>query len=135
MIRCIERMGAQCANIAKLVPLSGDRAPKDEQLLEAIERMGRLAREEVTQAKEAYVKRNAALAADLVAKDAGIARLNREIFNRAVEIGNDIDVREWAMLMILVARALERIADNAVAIAEQTVFVVSGLFREFSQRK
>ncbi len=135
MIRCIERMGAQCANIAKLVPLSGDRAPKDEQLLEAIERMGRLAREEVTQAKEAFVKRNAALAADLVAKDAGIARLNREIFNRAVEIGNDIDVREWAMLMILVARALERIADNAVAIAEQTVFVVSGLFREFSQRK
>jgi phosphate transport system protein len=34
--------------------------------------------------------------------------------------------------MILVARALERIADNAVAIAEQAVFIVTGLFREFS---
>ncbi len=36
------------------------------------------------------------------------------------------------MCMILVARCLERIGENAVAIAEQTVFVVSGLFREFS---
>jgi phosphate transport system protein len=132
IIRCIERMGAQCANIAKLVPLSSDRAPKDKQLLEAIQRMGQLARHELTQAKEAFITRDATLAQDLVAKDAGIARLNRELFNRAVEIGDDIDVREWAMFMILVARALERIADNAVAIAEQTVFVVTGLFREFT---
>ena len=34
--------------------------------------------------------------------------------------------------MILVARALERIANNAVDIAEQTVFLVIGLFREFA---
>ena len=34
------------------------------------------------------------------------------------------------MFMILVARCLERIAENAVFIAEQTVFVVIGLFRE-----
>ena len=62
----------------------------------------------------------------------GIGPLNREIFNRAVEIGDHIDAREWAMFMILVARAVERIADNAVEIAEQTVFVVTGLFREFT---
>jgi phosphate transport system protein len=130
IVRCIERIGAQCANIAKLVPLSGDQAPRDKQLLLAIERMGQLARHELTQAKEAFITRDGALAQDLVAKDAGIARLNRELFNRAVEIGEDIDVREWAMFMILVARALERIADNAVAIAEQTVFVVTGFFRE-----
>jgi len=36
------------------------------------------------------------------------------------------------MLMILVARALERIGDNAVDIGEQVAFVVTGLFREFS---
>ena len=33
--------------------------------------------------------------------------------------------------MTLVARALERVGDNAVDIGEQMVFVVSGLFREF----
>ena len=36
------------------------------------------------------------------------------------------------MTMVLVARALERIGDNAVDIGEQTAFVVTGLFREFS---
>ena len=34
------------------------------------------------------------------------------------------------MFMILVARCLQRIAENTVFIAEQTVFVVIGLFRE-----
>ena len=34
--------------------------------------------------------------------------------------------------MMLVARALERIGDNAVDIGEQVAFVVTGLFREFS---
>jgi phosphate transport system protein len=34
--------------------------------------------------------------------------------------------------MVLVARCLERVGDNTVDIAEQTVFVVTGLFREFS---
>ena len=36
------------------------------------------------------------------------------------------------MFMILVARCLERIGDNTVDIAEQAVFVVTGLFREFA---
>jgi phosphate transport system protein len=36
------------------------------------------------------------------------------------------------MFMILVARALERVGDNTVDIAEQVVFVVTGLFREVS---
>jgi phosphate transport system protein len=41
-------------------------------------------------------------------------------------------MREWAMFMILVARCLERVGDNTVDIAEQVVFVVTGLFREVS---
>jgi phosphate uptake regulator len=34
------------------------------------------------------------------------------------------------MSLILVARCLERIAKNTIFIAEQTVFVAIGLFRE-----
>jgi phosphate transport system protein len=132
IIRCVERMGDQCVNIAKLVPLSGYEAPKDKDILDTIERMGQLARSEVMQAKDAYATRNVELANDLVRQDSEINRLNREIFRRAVECGDDIDMREWAMYMILVARALERIGDNAVDIAEQVVFVVTGLFRELS---
>ena len=132
VIRCIERMGDQCANIAKLVSLSGYDAPKDEAIVGTIERMGRLARSQVLEANEAFATRNVALAQDLVRLDGEINRSNREIINRAVDIGDDLDVREWAMFMILVARCLERIAGNTVDIAEQTVFIVTGLFREFA---
>jgi phosphate transport system protein len=132
MIRCVERMGDQCVNIAKLVPLSGYEAPKDKNILDAIERMGQCARSQVSQSKEAFASRNVNLAQDLVRQDSEINRLNREIFKRAVEIGDEPEVREWAMFMILVARCLERVGDNTVDIAEQTVFVVTGLFREFA---
>jgi phosphate transport system protein len=132
MIRCVERMGDQCVNIAKLVPLSGYEPPKDKDILDSIERMGQLARDQVTQARDAFAKRNVELAQDLVRQDAEVNRLNREIFRRAVEVGDDLEVREWAMFMILVARCLERVGDNTVDIAEQTVFVVTGLFREMA---
>src|SRR6202451_2474556 len=133
VIRCVERMGDQCVNIAKLVPLSGYETPKDKDILDSIERMGRLARSQVSQSKQAFAGRNTELAQDLVRQDTEINQLNREIFRRAVEIGDNLDMREWAMFMILVARCLERIGDNTVDIAEQTVFVVTGLFREFSE--
>ena len=115
------------------VPLSGYETPKDKDILDAIERMGRLARSQVSQAKQAFAGRNVELAQDLVRQDMEINRLNREIFRRAVEIGDNLDLREWAMFMILVARCLERVGDNTVDIAEQVVFVVTGLFREFAE--
>jgi phosphate transport system protein len=94
--------------------------------------MGAYARSEVVQSKAAFAGRDVGLAEDLVRQDREINRLNREIFRMAIEIGDDPDTREWAMHMILVARALERIGDNAVDIGEQVAFVVTGLFREFS---
>src|ERR1700730_6180612 len=91
VIRCVERMGDQCVNIAKLVPLSGYEQPKDKDILDDIEKMGQLARSLLSQAKESFAERNAATAQDLVRQDAEINRLNREIFKRAVEGGDVLD--------------------------------------------
>jgi phosphate transport system protein len=132
VIMRIERMGDQCVNIAKLIPLSGHEPPVRREVLEALAKMGAFARSEVVQSKAAFAGRDIGLAEDLVRQDREINRLNREIFRLAIEIGEDPDTREWAMHMILVARALERIGDNAVDIGEQVAFVVTGLFREFS---
>jgi phosphate transport system protein len=132
VIKHAERMGDQCVNIAKVMPLVGHEPPVDAELLERIFKMARLARSEVAQAKQAFTLRDVSLAQDLVRQDEEINALNREVFRRAVEIGTDEDRREWAMTMMLVARALERIGDNAVDIGEQVAFVVTGLFREFS---
>jgi phosphate transport system protein len=132
MIKHIERMGDQCVNIAKLIPLSGHEPPVHREMLDALARMGAFARSEVIQSKAAFAARDVGLAEDLVRQDREINRLNRDIFRLAIEIGDDPDTREWAMHMTLVARALERIGDNAVDIGEQVAFVVTGLFREFS---
>jgi phosphate transport system protein len=127
-----ERMGDQCVNIAKVLPVVGNDPPTDRSMIERVLKMGALARSEVSQAKQAFELRDVALAEDLVRQDASINRLNREVFRAAVEVGTDADRREWAMTMMLVARAIERIGDNAVDIGEQVAFVVTGLFREFS---
>lgn len=130
-VRSVERMGDQCADISKLIPLSGFEAPKDKEMLDEIARMGLLVRAEVLDSRSSFAERNVDVAGDLLRQDAEINSLNRAIFRRAVEVGDNHDLREWGMFMVLVARALERIGDNAIEIAEQTVFVVSGLFREF----
>jgi len=132
VIKHVERMGDQCVNIAKMLPLSGHKPPVREEILERLLRMGLAARSEVLQSKSAFAARDVALAQDLVRRDGEINRLNREIFQLAIELGDDADTREWAMHMVMTARALERIGDNAVDIGEQTAFVVTGLFREFS---
>ena len=132
VIKHFERMGDQCVNIAKLLPLAGHDPPADEEITGRVLRMGRQASSQVKQAKEAFARRDVALAEDLPRQDQQINRLNREIFRLALEVGDEPDTREWAMHMMLMARALERIGDNAVDIGEQTAFVVTGLFREFT---
>jgi phosphate transport system protein len=93
--------------------------------------MGTQTRALISQAKRAFQDRNVEMARDLVRQDDVVDNLNRECFQLALEIGDNIDRREWAMTMLLAARAIERIGDNAVDIGEQVAFVVTGLFKEF----
>src|SRR5882762_9302466 len=52
VIKHIERMGDQCVNIAKMIPLSGHDPPVDDQIIASIERMGKLVRSQVAQSKQ-----------------------------------------------------------------------------------
>jgi len=131
VLKNIERMGDQCVNICKVIPLSGNEPPADEEMVKRILTMGRQTRTLIVQAKRAFLERDVEQARDLVRQDDVVDNLNRECFHLALEIGDDADRREWAMTMLLTARAIERIADNAVDIGEQVAFVVTGLFREF----
>ncbi|HKG35991.1 MAG TPA: phosphate signaling complex protein PhoU [Solirubrobacterales bacterium] len=131
VMKNVERMGDQCVNVCKLIPLAGNEPPADEEMLDRILRMGRQVATLTSQAKRAFEQRDDALARDLVRQDDVVDELNRECFQRALEIGDDADRREWAMTMMLAARALERTGDNAVDVGEQVAFVVTGLFREF----
>ncbi len=131
VLKSIERMGDQCVNVCKLIPLTGTQAPADPRMVELILQMGGHTRGLISQAGHAFEGRNVEMARDLVRRDDVVDELNRECFRLALEIGDDADRREWAMTMLLAARAIERVGDNAVDIGEQVAFVVTGLFREF----
>ena len=131
VLKNVERMGDQCVNICKMIPLSGNEPPADKEMVKLIISMGRQTRTLISQAKRAFGERDVAQAQDLVRQDDVVDNLNRDCFRLALEIGDDADRREWAMTMLLAARAIERIGDNAVDIGEQVAFVVTGLFREF----
>jgi len=135
VLKNIERMGDQCVNIAKVLPIVGHDPPADERILKNIYTMGKQVGTQISQAKRAFAERDVDLARDLVRQDDVVDNLNKECnkecFAIALEIGDDHDRREWAMTMILVTRALERIGDNTVDVGEQVAFLVTGLFREF----
>jgi phosphate transport system protein len=131
VIRSVERMGDQCVNVAKLIPLDGHHPPIHPVLLEELGVMGRLVGQELVQAKRAFAERDIALARDLIHKDRDVNELNRRVFQFAWESGDDPDAREWAMHMILAARAVERMGDLAVDVGEQLGFVLTGQFEEF----
>jgi phosphate transport system protein len=131
VLKNIERMGDQCVNVCKMIPLSGNEPPADQEMVQLILKMGKQTRTLIGQAKRAFADRDVEMARDLVRQDDVVDDLNRECFRLALAIGDDADKREWAMTMLLAARAVERIGDNAVDIGEQVAFVVTGLFREF----
>jgi phosphate transport system protein len=135
VITNIERIGDQCANVAKLMLRFQDDRPPGSEIFQRIMRMGGLAHEELARAREAFANRDVALAEALEMQDAEVDRLNREVFRLAVEVGEDAGLREWAISMTLVARALERIGDGAVDIGEQAIFVATGQFRELANHR
>jgi phosphate transport system protein len=131
VMKMIERMGDQCVNIAKVIPLGGHNPPADANMIRNLVTMGKQVRAMISQARHAFEDRDTDLARDLVRQDDVVDNLNKQCFALALEIGDDADRREWAMTMMLVARAIERIGDNAVDVGEQVAFLVTGLFREF----
>ena len=131
VIRRIERMGDQCVNICKVLLLSPEAPTDDLRLTDRILEMGRKARALSLESSKAFAARDVATAEKLCEVDDEIDDLNREVFQIAVALAGDPDAREWAMRMTQVARAIERIGDNAVDIGEETAFVASGVYREF----
>ncbi len=131
VLKNIERMGDQCVNICKVIPLTGNEPPADPEMVELILTMGGHTRTLITQAKRAFEERDVEMARDLVRQRRRRRRPQPRVLPPGAGDRRRRRPREWAMTMMLAARAIERIGDNAVDIGEQVAFVVTGLFREF----
>jgi phosphate transport system protein len=131
VIRRVERMGDQCVNICKVLLVAPGAPADDLGLTERIVEMGRTAGSLALESGRAFTRRDVEAAKALCKADDEIDELNRAVFQTAVALAGDPEAREWAMRMTQVARAIERIGDNAVDIGEEMAFVASGVYREF----
>jgi phosphate transport system protein len=127
----LERMADYCVTIAKLTKIVEGTTP-DPTLLEAFEEMGARAEEMIRVALDSFAERDMASAESLPELDELIDRGNRRVVQHLLTLGSDPEMLEWGMRMIIVSRCLERIGDHAVDIGEQTAYLVSGEFREFT---
>jgi phosphate transport system protein len=127
----LERMADYCVTVAKLTKLVAG-VPPDETLVEAFDEMGSRAEEMIRIALDSLSERDLERAESLVELDELIDRANRRAVKQVIAIGGDEERREWGLRMIVVSRCLERIGDHAVDIGEQTAFLVTGEFREFT---
>jgi phosphate transport system protein len=127
----LERMADYCVTVAKLTKLVAG-VPPDETIVGAFEEMGARAEEMIRVALESFAERDVEQAESLVELDELIDRANRRAVQQVITIGGDEEQREWGLRMLLVSRCLERIGDHAVDIGEQTAFLVTGEFREFT---
>jgi phosphate transport system protein len=127
----LERIGDQCVTVAKLTKLT-NALVTERRLVEGLDEMGERAEEMVKVALESFAARDVERALSLVDLDELIDRTNRRVTKHVLELAARPEAQEWGMRMIVVSRCLERIGDNAVDIGEQTAYVVTGEFREFT---
>jgi phosphate transport system protein len=125
----LERMADYCTTIAKLTKLVRETAGEP-RILEALAEMSRRGEEMIRVALESFQARDLGRAESLVELDELIDRANRRSVEHVLELG--AEQREWGLRMLVVSRCLERIGDHAVDIGEQTAFLVTGEFREFT---
>ncbi len=127
----LERIADQCVTIAKLTRLAHD-LPPDPILLDTFAEVCERTEQMLITAMRAFATRDLAAAESLVEMDELIDRANRRAFDHVLAMGPDEGRREWGMRMIVVSRCLERAGDRCVDIGEQTAYLVTGEFREFT---
>jgi phosphate transport system protein len=127
----LERIGDQAVNIAKLYLATRD-LPPSQSLLQQLDEMGAYVVAMIRTALEAFRTRDLELCLKLPTMDDPVDRLNRRTHLEALKLADDPRALDWGLHMNLAARALERVGDNAVDIAEQVGYLITGEFREFT---
>ena len=129
VVGCVRRIDRECTSIASVAPTGRPAAAETSALPELVKSAAALSLSAVWLARAAFASRDLELAHEVVRLDAELRRRGDVIFRRALEL-TGAGEPAWAMSMLLVGSHAERVSDAAVDIAEQTVALVNGLYRE-----
>jgi len=119
----LERMGDQAVNIAENTLKCLDKPPLKPFI--DLPRMAALAQEMTRDSLDAFVRRDAELARDVLRRDDEVDDLKDQVFRELLTyMMADPGTIERALSLILISRNLERVADHATNIAEDVIFLV-----------
>jgi len=122
----LERMGDMAASIAERSLEMAKAGPA--RMLVDIPRMARLTESMVRRSLDAFVRRDEELARSVLESDDEVDRLRTSMHQALIaQMQQDPAVIPQAVDLLLVTRRLERIADHATNIAEDTLFMVTGV--------
>ena len=127
----LERIADLAVTIAK-VTKKAKKLPHDATISTDLREMGDIVTGMLRTVMEAFKARDLEPALALPEMDRPVNRLNRKMVRKVAKLADDPDLLEWGVRMVVVARTLERAGDNAVDIAEQLAFLLTGEFREFT---
>ncbi len=123
---CVDRVGRLGYDIAQNLskgPMAKDHGPDD-----LLSQMDERARAMVRQSIDAFSRGDADLAKAVFALDDEVDALNQQVLERVIQLltkGGGVTAERLAR-EVLVARHLERVADNACKIAEKAVYAITG---------
>ena len=128
----LERMGDYAAGIARIVQLHEGR-PLLKPLVDVPE-MGRLVREMLRDAIDAFIRRNEHAAERVAFQDDEVDRLYQQVYRELLTyMVNDTATIDRATWLLWTAHNLERVGDRIQNICERTVYEVTGVMRELKQ--
>lgn len=128
MITDMERIGDQAEDIAEIVSFLKGHTMEG---MELIDEMARETTEMVTASLDAFVKKDVALAENVIKRDDIVddyfKKVKHDIITMITE--NSVD-GEFALDLLMISKYFERIGDHATNIAEWVIYAVTGTHKE-----
>ena len=124
MVTDIERIGDQAEDIAEIIPFLKDRKMEHCDLIRG---MAQSTIQMVNQSIDAFVKKDAGLAEDVIAQDDTVDEFFLKMKRLLIDmIAKNPQQGEFALDLLMIAKYFERIGDHAVNIAQWVIYSVTG---------
>lgn len=130
----LERMGDYAQGIARIVLMHGD-LPPVKPLID-IPRMAELGRSMLRRSLDAFIRRDAVAAREIVAEDDQVDALYDQVYRELLTyMIEDPKLIQRATWLLWAAHNLERIADRATNICERVVYMATGQIEDLDTSK
>lgn len=131
----LERSGDHAKNLAKRTAVLAQLSPVPG-ASGAIRRLAKAVVQMLTDALDAYIRRDVKLAEDVRARDRDIDQMYNSIFREFLtHMMEDPRTIGPCMHLHFIAKNIERVGDHATAVAEQVIYLVTGAMPEDDRPK